>query len=201
MSATKPAPETAAESTSAERTGSSGAERRAAAESKTVARADAGDAGAPAVEELKRALDPLCADAKGNGNPAVGDGKGAGSLKLLKDLIIACDDRHVLEEIQECVRLRLNTLAKEQNRIKLRTLEVRRIDRFTYRLKETKAGSPPNWYIHYTERGHAGRKSRTVTRYLGKKPTFNPEIDLQKSRKRGPASTPSHSVRPLRRTA
>lgn len=194
VSTPKPAPEPAAGSTSAERVGASGAGRQAMAESRTGAPADAGDVGALALEGLEKALGSLCADTNGNGD-------GAGSLKLLKGLIMTCDDQHVLEEIQECVRLRLNTLAKEQNQIKLRTFEVRRVGRFTYRLKETKAGSPPNWYLHYTERGNAGQKSRTVTRYLGKKPAFKPEIDLQKSRRKGPSASPTHSVRPLRRTA
>jgi hypothetical protein len=195
VSATKPAPETTANTPSQESAEAASAARRAPAEIKAApskAQADAGDVGAPAILEFKKALGPLCSN---------GNGKGALALGLLKDLIMSCDDTRALQEIREFARRRLNTLDKQQKRIRHATGEVRKVDKYTYRKKQTKEGSPSYWYIFYTQPGTGGRRSRTVGHYLGKDmPTFKPEVDLKNSRSRRAAAS-VRSPKPVSRVA
>jgi hypothetical protein len=105
-------------------------------------------------------------------------------VNVVKDHISNCSDIKALRRIQEIVRQRVNSVAKEGNRIRHLTTEVNKVGRYTYRKKQTKEGGPSYWYIHFTETDPATRRSRTVTRYLGKNPSFKPDVDLQKSRER-----------------
>lgn len=108
-------------------------------------------------------------------------------VDVVREHISNCSDIKALRRIQEIVRQRVNSVAKEKNRIRHLTTEVKKVGRYTYRKKQTKEGGPSYWYIHFTETDPATRRSRTVTRYLGKDASFKPDIDLQRLRGRSAA--------------